>query len=227
MSEFKIRQKYCIPSRIPYYDLAGAYLPRDPDALVVDIGAGDGSFVRHLRLAQRFPNCQLLDGNNESVRVLRTEFAHASRYVAPEKLPFSSTTVSFIHLSHIVEHLYHEDLYVLLKEIDRVLIDGGVLVISTPLLWDRFYDDMSHIKPYNPSVFLNYLSAGRENASAGIISRGYVQKELVYRFRAVPEDGWGSQYFFIDSLMRLYRVLRTKLGFRKYIRNGYTLILQK
>lgn len=225
--EHELRRQYGVPSRLPFYDLAGNYLPKDSESVVTDIGAGDGGFARYLRIPERYPNYMLLDGNTGSVASLKKEFMQAAHYVAPDKLPFQDASVAFIHLSHIVEHLYYEDLYVFLQELDRVLTLRGILVISTPLLWDRFYEDMSHVKPYNPKVFLNYLSGGQSNASSGSVSEAYKQKELVYRYRAVSTNEWGSRFFVVEAFIRFFRISISKLGFRQYVRNGYTLILEK
>jgi SAM-dependent methyltransferase len=203
------------------------YLPGEHDSVIVDIGPGDGAFAKFASLESRKEYVYLLDQNPSSVEALKKAYPHAELYRAPSHLSFRDKTVSFIHLSHIVEHLYHEDLYVFLKEIDRVLKPGGNIVLSTPLLWDRFHDDMSHVKPYNPEVFINYLCSGRENASAGVISTDYIIKELVYRYRVISEPEWGSKFFVADAFIRICRIILSKLGFRRYIKNGYTLVLQK
>jgi len=227
-SEFDRRQRYAVSSREPFFELATAYLPPEEDGIVVDIGAGDGSFAHSQNLALRYKNLYLLDHNAASVAVLKKEFPKAEVYSAPEKLPFDDETVSFIHLSHIVEHLEPRQLYAFLVECDRVLKDGGVLVISAPLLWDRFYDDLSHVKPYTPAVFINYLCSKRANANAEAISDSFHVHELVYRVRAASvDDGLGSRFFTIDAALRASRVIISALGFRQYRRNGFTLVLKK
>lgn len=227
-SEFNRRQRYSVSSRDPFFELAAAHLPLEEDGIVVDIGAGDGSFARTQNVALRHKNLYLLDHNAASVAALKKEFPKAEVYSAPDKLPFDDKTVSFVHLSHIVEHLESHQLYTFLAECDRVLKGGGILVISAPLLWDRFYDDLSHVKPYAPVVFVNYLCSKRANANAEAISNSYHVQELVYRFRAAPaEDGWGSKFFIVDAVLRAFRVIISALGFRQYRRNGFTLVLKK
>ena len=48
--EYKMREKYCTGNRFPFYDLAGKYLPSGSNAVIVDIGAGSGSFCKYLGL---------------------------------------------------------------------------------------------------------------------------------------------------------------------------------
>ena len=226
-AEFKRRQQYAAHTREPFFELAARYLP-DEDAVVVDVGAGDGSFARSQDLAERYHKLYLLDHNPTTVGALKEEFPDAQEYRAPEQLPFKDGEVAFIHLSHIVEHLESKELYAFLAECDRVLGDGGVLVISAPLLWDRFYDDLSHVKPYTPTVFVNYLSSGRVNASAETISRVYRVEDLVYRFRVTEGVApLSSRFFIIDVLLRASRILLAWLGFRRYEKTGFTLVLRK
>lgn len=227
-NEHRQRTRYGVPSRLPFFELAKKFLPPPGESIVLDIGPGNGDFAAQLRLKELFPKTHaLLEGNEWSVKELERKGYHAAHYRAPGRLPFNDGSVAFVHLSHIVEHLPHQELYVFLKELDRVMDEGGIIVISTPLLWQRFYDDLSHIKPYNPPVFINYLTKNKENATQEPISTGYVVRELQYRYRVIDEPEWGSRFFVIDALMRGLRIIRSFLGFRRYIKNGYTLVLQK
>jgi ubiquinone/menaquinone biosynthesis C-methylase UbiE len=191
-AEHILRNRYCIPSRLPFFKLAGKYLPAEQDSIVVDIGAGDGAFATFLEFKEKFTHHVLLDSNKESVTKLKDISFNAEYYHAPEKLPFPDGSVSFIHLSHIVEHLPYEELYLFLKEMDRVVKNDGVIVISTPLLWNRFYDDLSHVKPYNPPVFINYLTRSKDNATQSTVSEKYIVRELQYRYRVT--DGSVVQF---------------------------------
>jgi SAM-dependent methyltransferase len=225
--EYELRKTYGVPSRAPFFRLAEKYLLAHQKEIVLDIGAGDGAFATQLEFQKKFPRHTLLDGNMKSVLKLKTLGFNAGEYRAPTQLPFGDASVGGVHLSHIVEHLAPEDLYLFIKEINRVLKTGGILVISTPLFWNRFYDDMSHIKPYNPEVFLNYLVSGKENATQDIVTTHYFVKELQYRYRVTGEMEWGSKYFFIDFFMRTFRLFVSLFGFRRYVKNGYTLVLEK
>ncbi len=218
--DFVLKRTYSVPKREPFYALAARYLPDDAEAIVVDIGAADGVFAAYAKLPERFPHLELFDQNPGSIALLRERFGKGVAYTAPAPLPFKDGSVSFIHLSHIVEHLYYEDLLTFLRECDRVLISGGILIISTPLLWNRFYDDLSHVKPYNPEVFFHYLTRKKADASALPVSTDYVVRELVFRYRAVDDAGLSSVYFPIDALIRVIRIVMNKLGFRRYRRNG-------
>jgi SAM-dependent methyltransferase len=135
-----------------------------------------------------------------------------------------------IHCSHVVEHLAPNDLYELLKEIDRCLKINGFIVISAPLLSPTFYDDLSHLKPYSPQVFKRYFTyKDKKNYTRTPISQSYEVVEEVYRFAEVPFDEYrffmGSRI--INVLYYQWRRFIYKIGFRQYVKNGFTLILQK
>jgi len=151
-------------------------------------------------------------------------------------LPFDDKSVDFVHCSHLVEHLNTEDFFVFLREMDRVLNKNGVLVISAPLLDYRFYEGLAHIRPYGPEGIINYMCKESEKgnkktiagADGGFISNKYIVKELVYRYtRDLSDSEWGSKYLAISVLMKIIRKIFSLLGFHKYTRNGYTLILEK
>jgi len=225
--DFLLRKKYAVPSREPFFALAGTFLPHNENAVIIDIGAGDGAFASFLELNNRYKGLHLLDQNEGTVKELQKVFRNVHQYTAPEKLPFQNNPADFLHLSHIVEHFDHPDLYRLLSECVRVLRKDGILVISAPLLWDRFYDNLSHIRPYNPSVFTHYLCKGHANATSEFLTTDFEVKNLTYRYRSVQLFEVGAQYFFLDVLLRILRVILTKCGFRKYTKNGFTLILQR
>jgi len=157
IKSFKFRRNYCTSSKRTFYDIAAKYLPSDENGIIVDIGSGQGKFIDYLKLVQKYKNVFLLDENDTTVEKLRNRFENVILYKAPDKLPFEYAAVRYVHCSHLIEHLSYQELYRFLKEIDRILSKDGVLVISTPMLWSNFYNDLSHVRPYNPRVLEKYL----------------------------------------------------------------------
>lgn len=221
MNEFEQRKKYTGRKRGPFFEIARPYIT----GLVVDIGAGDGEFFKTLDITRR-PETIALESNSLTVKKLQNEGIDARLYTAPERLPFGDKSVSVLHSSHLIEHLSPEDLYTLLQEIDRVLATDGILIVSAPLLWEKFYDDLSHIKPYPPKIFINYLVSGGTQRTRQKISTAYSLENLVFRY-GVAERSLFSTYRIIDFLLQKSFVLGNKLGFRRYYKNGYTIVLRK
>ncbi len=224
----RARQRYATTRRDPFYDLAGRFLPADPAAVVVDIGAGEGDFAARLGLPARYRNLALLDGNPASVALLQERLGCGQLYRAPDRLPFADGSVQFLHSSHLIEHLDPPALYTLLTEIDRVLAGGGMLAISAPMLSTTFHSDLSHVKPYNPEVLTSYLVAPRRQRSRAGVSQRYVVREQVYRLNSkAPFQEWGSDLAPLDLLIQIGKFLLHHLRIRSYVRTGFTLILEK
>ena len=228
INDYYLRKKYSKDGRKRFFELAYEYLPKDTDSKILDIGCGSAEFVRLAGLNKKYKNLYLLDSNKETLEKLAVDYNNVKFYKIPDKLNFKEKSVDCIHLSHIVEHLNYDDLYKFIIELDKTLAKDGILVISTPLLWYRFYDDLSHIKPYNPQVFINYLCKPGDERSASNISTNYSVLNLVYRYHNLPLiEGWSSKYLLIDVAMQIVKRITSLLGFRYQIRNGYTLILKK
>lgn len=228
-SLYKAKKEYCTRSRYLFYDIAAKYLPTNKEAIILDIGSGEALFASYHNLENKYENIYLLDGNKEIINHLRKGFNNAILYTAPERLPFKDSTVSYIHCSHLVEHLYFQELYELLREIDRVLEKNGILVISSPLFYYGFYNDLSHTKPYNPTVFLKYLCYRGKNRSKMMISEYYSVLELVYRYKTLDnyDEGWGSSLQLVDFLIYFTKRILTKLKIKYYKKTGFTLVLKK
>ncbi len=227
--EFKNLKKYSSGGRSAFYDLAMKHCVRiTKDALIADLGAGNLDFF-NLALSKGFKkeNIFLLDSNFKTVNDLKKEHNNTFHYIAPSRLPFDDGTLDFIHASHLVEHLSIQELYKFIREMDRVLKKDGILMISTPMLWPRFYDDLSHVRPYNPHVFIKYLCGGQGSLSKESISSSYEVIDLVFRYKKNYEEYLGSDYYSVFIFIKLFYALRRKIGITSYLKNGYSLVLKK
>ncbi len=65
---------------------------------------------------------------------------------------FQATQSSYdmMLMSHIIEHFTPNDLLQFIDSYLERLELGGYLIIITPLMWHRFYDDFDHVRPYPP-----------------------------------------------------------------------------
>lgn len=233
---FRMRKKYSKNHPYCFYDLASTFLPEDENAVLIDIGCGACKFEDHLNLWDKYENLYLLDRNNDTINHLQLKFDQSNiiEYSAPDRIPFDANSVDYIFCGHLIEHLDFKQLYELLKEFDRVLKIGGILVISTPMLWNGFYGTLSHVKPYHPAIFIDYFYEDTEDdqykpVSYKPISRNYQLEELVFRYEAFVDihNTWGSSIKIVDFPIQLSKYLLRGLGIKKYTQTGYTIILRK
>jgi SAM-dependent methyltransferase len=73
----------------------------------------------------------------------------ADRYYDGKVFPFSDEQFNSVLISQVFEHVFNPDEF--LSEINRVLKDGGVLLLSAPFVWDE------HGQPFD---FARYSSFG-------------------------------------------------------------------
>ncbi|MDH3377056.1 MAG: class I SAM-dependent methyltransferase [Gammaproteobacteria bacterium] len=224
---FQDRAKYCTNEKLPFFDIANDYLPISKSAVIIDIGAGLGRFAERLDLRNRYPNLYLLDGNQETVRELAKIYNNVAIYRAPDALPFEHHSVDFVHCSHMIEHLYHEQLYEFLFEIDRVLKPDGILIVSTPLLWAGFYNNLSHVKPYHYAVLTKYLCTKKLQRTGKAISHDYEVMSVTKRYTGDRNEQWGSEIMIVDFMLFVLKHVCGTLRIRKYKESGYTIVLRK
>ena len=136
---------------------------------ILDVASGDCSFGKYFK-------------DNKVNEIEKNKIEGVERWQVEELIPFDSQAFDIIHCSHFVEHCTPDQLYDLLCEMDRVLKPGGIMCISAPLLTDGFYEDLSHIRPYYPGVFINYLTGHKQACHTKNIIGGYSQVLLQYRY---------------------------------------------
>lgn len=69
-----------------------------------------------------------------------------------DKLPYVDDSFSVVTMNAVFEHIKAPDH--LMKEVNRVLKKGGVVIIRTPnwqMDFKNFFNDPTHVKPYTPS----------------------------------------------------------------------------
>lgn len=186
---------------------------------ILDIGCGPGRFIE-------FSPKKIigLDNNPEAVEICKRK-GFTARLGQAIKLPFEDESFDGVHCAHLIEHLYPEDAYRLLKEMNRVLKNGGIICIMTPLLHSGFYYALTHIKPYYPEAILHYLKTMEQDSTSletipclyKIVKLKYRRAQLFERLTAETR-----LWFLYPIFNVLYR-----LGIRSFKRTGYVLVLRK
>jgi len=220
--ESKQATKFSTHDKRIFFDVAKKYLSGCEK--ILDLGCGSGRFVEFLGRDDIYA----LDGNEVSVSKLKNLTRNAVQAVLPN-IPFPENYFDGVHASHILEHLCPDDFYHTLKEMDRVLKGGGILLISSPLLWDGFYNDLSHIKPYPPQILKRYLSEeSLSKSSTRARIGGYKMRELIYRYQLQELNPIMIRHLHLFNFLCkiLVKILKT-IGVGHFYKTGYTIILEK
>ena len=173
--------------------------------LILDVGCGEGRFI-----SQDPSRIVGIEQNDKSIqRCKQRDFDVTSGDA--RSLPYEEKSVPAIHCSHLIEHFAPVDVHKILSEFNRVLAPDGILVIRSPLLWDGFYSDLTHIRPYNPDVIIHYLTP-LVQCTLEHISDDF--KVIYLKWRYAPLRV-GSIY------------LSNRWGFPWLKKNGYMLVMRK
>ena len=214
-----MKPEYITHKREPFFEIARDLINKEHN--VLDVGSGNGSFAKYCNML----NMHLFEGNKESAQAIFKNVV----YGRLPKLPFKDNFFDVIHMSHVIEHLEPDEVYQTLIEFDRCLKNNGIIIISAPLIWSGFYDDLSHVKPYPPAIFIKYLCVGdHQNLSRNKISNKFKVERQEFRYlkskRSISRPK--SNSFFNRLFFKILNALYNKtLTF--YEKTGYTIVLRK
>lgn len=195
--------EYLFKKELSYFSLSGK---------ILDLGCGEGEFI--ILDPKRIIG---LDSNKKSIEIckkkkLRVIFASATR------LPFKKNSFDGVHCSHLIEHLYPSDAHRMLSEVARVLKKNGIFVLSTPVFWEGFYNDFTHIKPYNPESIIRYLCENGRQKTFSDINSKFQKVDLYFRYGTFPF--FGKFGYLLSNYLYQY-------GFHSFKKDAYTLVLCK
>ena len=115
------------------------------DFNIVEVGCGYGNNLKVMRNNGLFPvGIEINENIAQAVR--KDDF----KCYSPEDEKLINTEFDVILMSHIIEHFDYNSLYDMMNYYLDRLKPGGHLIIATPLLGRRFYDNFDHVKPYTP-----------------------------------------------------------------------------
>lgn len=128
-----------------------------PDATVLELGAGYGHFINHIRCARR-------------IAVDRWE--GMPRYTAPDVQAYIGSvtdlgfiadgSVDFAFASNLFEHLTRSDFAMVLEQVRAKLKPGGTLNILQPnyrFAYREYFDDYSHISIWTDRSITDFLAS--------------------------------------------------------------------
>lgn len=128
-----------------------------PDACVLDLGAGHGHFINHIRCARRIA----IDRWEDMPRHLAPGVtAHVGDVTDLGVVPDRS--VDFALASNLLEHLTPGDGVRVLAELRRTLAPGGSIALLQPnyrYAYREYFDDYTHQTVYTDRSLVDFLEA--------------------------------------------------------------------
>ena len=124
------------------------------DALLLDIGCGTGSLLRHLR-SVGFTKVHGLELSNYAVRRLLSEGIPVHQGKLPH-LPFPSGTFDAVVISQVLEHVVRR--HTLLSHIQRVMTPRGSCLVFVPDDCQGPIDEPEHVVKFTADSLRALLS---------------------------------------------------------------------
>ena len=96
----------------------------------LDIGCGSGTFISLLNNKESYG----IDISSKQIKYATKKYGKKNKkfYSFTKKIPFKKNFFDSISLIELIEHLSDREIYILFKEIFRVLKTDGVIHITTP-----------------------------------------------------------------------------------------------
>ena len=127
-----------------------------PDACVLELGAGYGHFINHIRCARRIA----IDRWEGAARFLAPGVeAHIGSVTDLGFLPDGS--VDFVFASNLFEHLTQNEFETVLGQVRAKLKRGGTLNILQPnyrFAHREYFDDFGHVSVYTDRSLADFLA---------------------------------------------------------------------
>lgn len=170
--------------------LLTAHIKRD--ARILDVGCGVGEGIGFLR-GLGYLNVAGVDISEAMVNA--TAATGAEAYTL-EQFASQDSGFDLILFSHVLEHIEYKDLQGFLESYFRRLNNGGKVIMLSPVLYDAFFNDIDHIKPYYPAGIMNLFSTGRISRQYG---SSYRLKLIDVYFRTSSLQPYNMRSRYLDD----------------------------
>lgn len=149
------------------------------DEKVLDIGCGIGNNLTLLKKLG-FSSIYGVDISEKMIKFSKN--LGFNNIYKPEELP-KDTKFDILLMSHVIEHLNYPEIKSFFEFYLSKLNKNGKLIILTPTIYNGFYSDIDHIKPYNINSILNLFTSTKISRS---YSSSYKIKLTELKFRKEP-----------------------------------------
>lgn len=201
---------------------------------LLEIGSGECRFTK--KINKLFPNIRItcIEINPELAKIaIDCGFEVLNQNILDVT---SSREYDIVHCSHVIEHFPYPEVTQLLEFIVASTKVNMCFIIRTPLLWEQFYYDIDHIRPYSyESIWLYFnLKQQQKQGKATIELRSLWYRTLPKHIDHLQT--WNLLYLLkplrrlinkiIDKINRLYEFLWKRFRIPSSRPNGYVAIIR-
>ena len=144
-----------------YSEIVALIVRHSTPGPILDLGCGTGLLVE---CASRWGlSCKGVDGSQDAVDIAKKRFPglDVSHQYFEAPLPMSDGAFSSVVMNQVIEHLESSTAEMCLDEAFRVLRSGGMLLVTSPSIFNRAEAeaDRTHVRMYSPSSLHHLLSS--------------------------------------------------------------------
>jgi len=130
------------------------FLPKNAEQ-VLDVGAGYGFMEELIQKTQRRISLYGIDISPLGIRKLRSRFKGKFEVADLREIPYPDNMFNAVFALEVLEHIPPTDALSALKELRRVLMRGGILIVSVPTnetINDFSKNPSGHLRIYTPEL---------------------------------------------------------------------------
>jgi SAM-dependent methyltransferase len=113
--------------------------------MILDVGCGVGRYL--IPLNKEGHEVIGVDANYNLVNNLRSM---RYRVYHTSEIEYIDVQFDYIIMSHVIEHVSPSNIIKFIDGYLKLLKPDGELIIATPLMYDGFYNNYDHVRPYPP-----------------------------------------------------------------------------
>lgn len=188
---------------------------------ILEVGSGLGRFALKLRERPNSTVCCI--EKNPNLGKITQDAGMYTHIGDLNEIELDDNSFDVIHCSHVIEHLGYPQIVETLDRFYNMLKPNGYMIIRSPLLSDKFYFDIDHIRPYPPLAILAYFSNMEQQRKSDNKIELIKVRFRRQAFVPFPYAISGCKLM----INRIMMFLWTSIRFPQCRPNGYTLILKK
>lgn len=124
---------------------------------LLDVGAGAGFLIE---CARRFGIAAIgVEGSAKAVGICREKhpLADIRTWLGGSDLPVDSNSIGVVVANEFIDHITMEQNASLFREIYRVLMPEGILIVNSPSRHNRYDQDLGHVSFFSPTEFAAFV----------------------------------------------------------------------
>ena len=201
----------------------------------LEIGSGMCRFTKKLKLL--YPNIHItcIEINPKLAAIAKEEgFTTYNSNILETTI---NKQFDIVHCSHVIEHFPYPQVTQLLDKIVEWTKPNGHFIIITPLMWEGFYVDIDHVRPYLPNSIMNYFSyemqQKKSEAKIKVVTLWYrtmpkqlkpiTPQKMIYAIKPIRKI---LNRYIISCLNRIYDYLWKRYRCPASTPTGYVMINQ-